>query len=218
MRRTGFLRVFQRALSFRLPSDVRKSPFFFPGPALNFGANHASHSNLTFLHADSLLPLGWDVLVASFLGDPTVSCAAFGFGVSRGASPPVPGIRFVELTANFRSRYFGLPYGDQCLSISRRWFDFVGGYPEQGLMEDYEIVSLLGRRARLVGGLTGERVVILPGPPVQCDDRRWRKLGVIRTCLTNSELVNKYNAGTGADELFEQYYGKKVERTKDVVF
>jgi hypothetical protein len=82
-------------------------------------------------------------------------------------------------------------------------------------MEDYEMVDLMRKRAKRIGPLTGERFLIFPGSPVLCDDRRWRKLGVWKVTTTNSALVGKYNGGLGADELYEIYYGKKVERDED---
>ena len=141
-----------------------------------------------------------------------MNCTAFSFGIKY-QEPFIVGLRAVEICANIRATAFCLPYGDQCLSLSRRWFNFVGGYPDQGLMEDYELVHLMRRRAQMINGISGEKFVILPGPPVLCDDRRWRKLGVVKTTWTNSALVNLYNEGMGADELFEKYYGKKIERS-----
>jgi hypothetical protein len=95
------------------------------GPALNFGAASSTAGNLCFLHADSLLPVGWDLTISSGLADPRVNCAAFNFGIAK-ASPPIPGIRAVEISANLRARLFHLPYGDQCICMARRWFEHVG--------------------------------------------------------------------------------------------
>ena len=49
--------------------------------------------------------------------------------------------------ADLRSRYTRLPYGDQALFVRRDAFDRVGGFPDQPLMEDFE----LSRRLRRVG-------------------------------------------------------------------
>ncbi|KAL7429481.1 hypothetical protein ACHAXM_001715 [Skeletonema potamos] len=132
-----------------------------------------------------------------------------------------PGIRAVETTANLRTHLYSLPYGDQVLSLHARVFHFLGGFPDQCLMEDYELVSLLRRRAAVLGGIypiggmklnriSYERLAIIPGPPALCSPRRWQKFGVIYTTFTNSRLVSLYagDRNMSADELFQIYYEK----------
>ena len=51
--------------------------------------------------------------------------------------------------ANWRARVLGLPYGDQGLLISRRFYDAVGGHPEEPLMEDVALVRRIGARRLL---------------------------------------------------------------------
>jgi glycosyltransferase involved in cell wall biosynthesis len=128
-----------------------------------------------------------------------------------------PGIRAVEATANLRTHLYSLPYGDQVLSLHACVFDFLGGFPDQCLMEDYELVSLLRRRAALFavprtpgGNPAREGLAIIPGDPALCSPRRWQKFGVLYVTYMNSRFVNLY-AGTrrmGPDELFRLYYGK----------
>ena len=131
-----------------------------------------------------------------------------------------PGIKAVEITANIRSRLFALPYGDSVLSLHARIFDFLGGFPDQCLMEDYELVALLRRRAALFappsellapGSGTKEKVAIIPGTPALCSPRRWQKLGVLYVTYANSKFVNLYAGATrmGPDDLFQLYYGRE---------
>ena len=149
-----------------------------------------------------------------------------------------PGIGAVELTANLRSRFFALPYGDQTLSLSKAVFDFVGGYPDQCLMEDYELVGLLRRRASVMAKLTStngtavaigsdgvleqERLGIVPGDPALCSPRRWQKFGVLYVTYTNSKLVRTYGKDEmredcGPDGLYRRYYGRDPpKRSEDV--
>lgn len=132
-----------------------------------------------------------------------------------------PGIRAVEATANLRTHLYSLPYGDQVLTLHACVFHFLGGFPDQCLMEDYELVSLLRRRAALLDGvypngqmklkrMSYEKVSIIPGPPALCSPRRWQKFGVLYTTFTNSRLVSLYAGvrNVSADELFQLYYGK----------
>jgi len=141
-----------------------------------------------------------------------------------------PGIRAVEATANLRTHLYSLPYGDQVLTLHACVFHFLGGFPDQCLMEDYELVSLLRRRAALLDGfypngqmklnrISYEKVAIIPGPPALCSPRRWQKFGVMYTTFTNSRLVSLY-AGVrrmSADELFQLYYGKDPPKRSSTV-
>jgi hypothetical protein len=67
-----------------------------------------------------------------------------------GGRPFPPGIRAVEMTANIRTQLFSLPYGDQAISVPKDMFDFLGRFPDQCLIEDYEIVMLLRKCAALL--------------------------------------------------------------------
>jgi len=192
------------------------------GPCLNFGASIANGQLLCFLHADTILPQDWDNKLVQTLrnvdhnGRYPNSCA-FSFGIDtspkglKGGTYP-PGIKAVEFTANLRSRLFSLPYGDQCICIAHTIFRFLGGFPDQCLMEDYVLVSLLRQRAALMHernpqGDSLERLKIITGEPALCSPRRWQQFGVLRVTYLNSKYVNLYAAGMSADELFCKYYG-----------
>ena len=128
------------------------------GPCLNFGANQASGRVYTFCHSDTTLPAHWDFKAIAALderhfdGSVRANSCAFSFGIDTSEAgleggPHPPGIKAVETTANIRTHLFSLPYGDQVLSVPAVVFDYIGGFPDQCLMEDYELVSLLRRRA-----------------------------------------------------------------------
>ncbi|MFO8150477.1 MAG: hypothetical protein R6T93_09280, partial [Trueperaceae bacterium] len=57
-----------------------------------------------------------------------------------------PAARRVAAAANWRTRWLGLPYGDQGLLIARAFYDALGGYPDAPLMEDVALVRRIGRR------------------------------------------------------------------------
>lgn len=211
------------------------------GPCLNFGASVATGRILTFCHSDTLMPYHWDGRIVSTLeldvnhakesSSTTIlranSCAfSFGIDTSReGLSMPFdtanasyypPGVKAVEFSANLRTRLYSLPYGDQVLSLHACVFHFLGGFPDQCLMEDYELVSLLRHRAALLSfpsdstrDYQGEKLAIIPGEPALCSPRRWQKFGVLYVTWMNSTFVNLY-AGPrklGPDDLFRLYYG-----------
>jgi rSAM/selenodomain-associated transferase 2 len=118
------------------------------GHQLAEGAELAASSWLLFLHADSVLTKGCGSLAATFLMDPVNEDRAAWFQLSfddQGAGP-----NRVSNAANWRSKTFGLPYGDQGLLISKSLYNLTGGYSDLPLMEDVDLVRRLGR-TRLVG-------------------------------------------------------------------
>ncbi|KAL7550837.1 hypothetical protein ACHAWF_014037 [Thalassiosira exigua] len=213
------------------------------GPCLNFGASVATGRILTFCHSDTTLPFHWDEKIVatlehsgvhdgeqSFNHSARANSCAFSFGIdtscgrlsmtfdSSDAAYYPPGIKAVETAVNIRSSLFSLPYGDQALSFHAIVFEFLGGFPDQCLMEDYELMTLLRKRASSFvppsvspGSSLKEEILIIPGTPAVCSPRRWQKFGVLYVTYTNATCVNLY-AGSrrmGPDDLFHLYYGRK---------
>lgn len=218
------------------------------GPCLNFGAYCATGCVLTFLHADTIMPAHWDEKIVTTLEQNEGMCrnkvtransCAFSFGIDtspEGLSMPFEpsvstycprGVRAVEFFTNLRNRLFSLPYGDQVISLHACVFHFLGGFPDQCLMEDYELVCLLRRRAALFvspvehapsGTVMREKIAIISGAPALCSPRRWQKFGVLYVTFMNHKFVNLY-AGRrkiGPDDLFKQYYGQEAPKREAV--
>jgi len=108
------------------------------GGQLAMGATLATRPWLLFIHADTVLSEGWLNAVQAHLATPD---KAGYFRLRFDATGFVP--RFVAGWANFRSRLFGLPYGDQALLISITLYANVGGHPNQPLMEDVALALAL---------------------------------------------------------------------------
>lgn len=226
------------------------------GRALNVGMDHALACSrtpvLTFLHADTLVPVGWDVRIADALLLPKKTsgnncnsgprrpyfpqACAFTMGIegvtggqstlsysapsqaaasspAAAASPPPlpPGLRGAEWLGVLRC-HCGLPYGDSVLSFRTTTLEYIGGFPEQPLMEDYELMDWLRVRSYLLSGPSpsndycGEKVVLLPDR-IQCSPRRWKAHGVAYTSLVNAICIYRYRTlGVPAEDLFEFYY------------
>lgn len=117
------------------------------GNQLKAGAEVAKGQWLLFLHDDTVLDLGWEREVQSFM-DRTVrtnrplSAAAFRFALDDFGFMP----RLLEAIVRFRCLILGLPYGDQGLLISKRLYNDLGGFRPIPLMEDVDIIRRLGRR------------------------------------------------------------------------
>ena len=113
---------------------------------LNAGARAAHGGVLLFLHADCALPANAAALVERALRDSTTVAGAFRTWHLADDGRFAPWLHLADL----RSRYTGLPYGDQAPFVRRAVFEEVGGFPEQPLMEDLELSRRLRKRGRIV--------------------------------------------------------------------
>jgi len=111
------------------------------GRQLATGAKAARGDWLLFLHADTVLVPGWTDAVAEFLPEPTDRAGYFRLSFDQDGG----GAARVSCLANWRARVFGLPYGDQGLLIHRDFYQVLGGYPDEPLMEDVILVRRIGR-------------------------------------------------------------------------
>lgn len=129
------------------------------GAQLNAGAAEASGDILVFLHADTRLPEDFAGIVRDALRDPEIAGGSFALKFE-----PCPALlKINEITANWRTRLFHLPFGDQAIFVRSSLFRLLGGFPDLPLMEDVEFA----RRLRRAG-----RTVFLP-IPVRTSSRRY---------------------------------------------
>jgi hypothetical protein len=137
------------------------------GPTLNYGADCTNGTILTFLHSDVILPADWDVKIqATLIPSPSrdqsssssssvVHACAFSFSTNlsaqglEGMGYPW-GIQAVHFTVGLRTSRLKLPYGDNVISIPTTYFKYLGGFPDQPIMEDYSLMDLLRTRAKVL--------------------------------------------------------------------
>jgi rSAM/selenodomain-associated transferase 2 len=140
---------------------------------LNAGAAVATGEVLLFLHADVALPSDAARWVHAALRNSEVVAGAFRTWTVSDLGPSRLG-PLLHL-ADIRSRYSGLPYGDQALFVRRAAFAQAGGYPAQPLMEDLE----LSRRLRRLG-----QICTVPAR-VQVSGRRFLARPIAYTLAVN---------------------------------
>ena len=164
-----------------------------PGRALqmNAGATYASAGILLFLHADTVLAVRADQLIAAALASGQTVWGRFDVRIA-GQSPM---LRVVSGLMNLRSRLSGIATGDQAMFMTRAAFDAVGGFAPQPLMEDIEMskrLRQLSRPACLRAKAT-------------TSGRRWDTHGVWRTVLLMWRLRFAYWRGAAPDQLAKLY-------------
>lgn len=162
------------------------------GPQLAAGARAAKGVWLLFIHADTMLEPAWADAAAAFIKAHAVDrrAAVFRFTLD----DPSPAARRLELYVAWRSRRFGLPYGDQGLLISRAFYDTIGGYREIALMEDVEIVRRIGRT----------RLVHLP-VAARTSARRYARTGYKRRGARNLLCLGLHFLGVKPETLARLY-------------
>ncbi len=158
---------------------------------MNAGAEIAQGDCLLFLHADTILPDGYERYIRDTLFDDRNVCGAFQLRIEG----DFRGRRFVEAMTSFRSRWLAMPYGDQALFIRSEDFRRMAGFKDMAIMEDYDFI----RRARRLGSIvTVEAFVSTSG-------RRWERLGVLRTTVINQMMIAGYHVGVSPRKLAEYY-------------
>jgi rSAM/selenodomain-associated transferase 2 len=139
---------------------------------MNHGAWRAYGDVLLFLHADVSLPPDAALQVERTLADERAVAGAFRTWHVADGGQTAPWLHLADV----RSRYSGLPYGDQALFVRREAFWNAGGFPEQPLMEDLE----LSRRLRRLGRISIARAC------VRVSGRRFLEHPVRNALLVNS--------------------------------
>lgn len=163
------------------------------GWQLRRGVAGCDGSWLLLLHADARLPGGWPAEIERAMRAGAQTAWAFPLAIEAAG----PALRLVGALSTLRSRWRGLPYGDQGLLLSRALYQRSGGLAPLPLMEDLEFVLRLRRLAP----------VRLLRRPLLVDGRRWRRLGVWRTTWRNARLRRAWRRGMDPALLARLYYG-----------
>jgi rSAM/selenodomain-associated transferase 2 len=170
------------------------------GGQLIAGAARAKHPWLLFLHADTVLDVGWEREVSHFIdrvdsGRIKPAAAAFRFALDDEGLAP----RCLEGLVGLRCALLRLPYGDQGLLIPRALYEKVGGYRELPVMEDLDLVRRLSAikmlRARAVTSAV-----------------RYRSEGYLRRAFKNQMCLVLYALNVPAARISQFYSGAGADR------
>ena len=167
--------------TYKIASDLNvKIISSIPGRAaqMNKGAMLANGEILLFLHADTRLPPGFDVMIRTVLQKTGTVAGAFALRIDA----EVASLRLVEWGVNMRSRFWQMPYGDQAIFLTKDVFNKIGNFPELPFMEDFEIM----RRLKRIGRIT------IISVPVITSARRWLQKGIWKTTLINQIVIIAY--------------------------
>ena len=164
---------------------------------MNVGTSVASGDIFLFLHADTRLPDGFEDRVKEAILEGAVA-GAFLFGTDMNTSS----MKVIENATHFRAYRLGIVFGDQAIFATREAFFRAGGYPEQPIMEDYELWKRLGK--------VGKRSLIPLS--VITSARKWEKQGTWRTTLINQAVMWLYVLGVSPEKLAKWYKSKMRNR------
>jgi len=164
-----------------------------PGRAqqLQAGLEATTGEVVVFVHADTRLPAGWADALLRAVARPGCVGGAFDFAFEREERGTSRMLAWVECGARLRSRWLGLPYGDQALFAWRSELEAIGGVPQTPVMEDIDLVARLRRRGRLV------RLPLA----AHTSPRRHIERGVWRTALRHALATVAWRLGAPRERL-----------------
>ena len=167
------------------------------GPQLALGASWASGADwLLFIHADNQLPPNWRENVERHIAKHPDSAGYFRYRADdRGFWT-----RFMDFWVAMRCQWWGLPYGDQGLLISRAMYDALGGYGDMVLFEDVDVID----RIKAKFGRTKLRPL---AGHMRVDVSKYAAKGIWSTGRRNLRLLKDYRAGVDIETLRQRYRG-----------
>ena len=166
------------------------------GIQLKKGAEASNTRWLLFLHADTILNKKNISDIYSFMIAENIYKAGF-FKLKYKNKKFLA--KIISNWANFRSRIFKLPFGDQGLLISRYYYFKLGAHPETPIMEDLEFILKVPKNKRLL--LKSE---------VSTSFRRFEKNGILLQGLTNilCQIMFMLNIKKNTINKIYNFYGK----------
>jgi len=158
---------------------------------MNAGAKIAKGEYLLFLHADVQI----DEICLSMLKNRICGNEIQWGWFALTLDSPRFIYRVIEMGANLRNRFTGIPLGDHGIFVKKDMFDIIGGFPEIPIMEDLEFVKKMNI---VTNGIEIKS-------PVKISVRRFEHSGIIRTLSIMWVLKILYYFGVSPERLAKYY-------------
>lgn len=149
---------------------------------------------LLFIHADNKLPDNWDGRVKRHIKNHPNCVGYFRFRADASGF----WARFMDFWVAMRCQWWGLPYGDQGLLISREMYDALGGYKPIPLFEDVDMID----RIKAKFGRTRLRPL---GGHMRICVEKYQADGFWARGRRNLKLLKDYRRGEDVDNLKQRY-------------
>ena len=162
--------------------------FLGRGLQISEAIDKSSGDWILIIHADTSLSLDWSVEILQKIDKD------FAYNFKLKFKSKSLFARILEYWAQIRSKFLGLPYGDQGFLIHRDLLGSVGGFPKTPIMEDVALAS------RLRGKI--EPLDILAHTSAE----KYQKNGWLRQSIINFSILVGYLIGKDTNLLYKIYY------------
>ena len=158
------------------------------GLQISKGIEKSQGDWILILHADTSLSLDWSVNLLQKID------RKFAYHFKLKFKSKSLFARILEYWVQMRSKFLGLPYGDQGLLIHRNLLNTLGGFPKIPLMEDIALARKLKNGTKSLDILA------------HTSAEKYHKNGWFRQSGLNFFLLIRYLLGEDPHQLFKVYY------------
>ena len=158
------------------------------GLQISKGVDKSRGDWILILHADTSLSLDWSVNLLQKID------RNFAYHFKLKFKSKSLFARILEYWIQIRSKFLGLPYGDQGLLIHRDLLNNFGGFPKIPLMEDIALARKLKSETKSLDILA------------YTSAEKYHKNGWFRQSVLNFFLLIQYLLGKDPHQLFKVYY------------
>ncbi len=162
------------------------------GTVLSEGAKQASGDIIVFLHADTILPDGWDHAVLQAMDDQRV----IGGGFSLAMDEPKAYLKFLIFLSKLLFYSFHELWGDRALFVRSSFMKQHLGEFAIPMMEDVRLTTLMKKEGK----------VVLLKETVTTSARTFRKYGLLHNTLRILLVRLLYGVGRDPQKIYEYYY------------
>ena len=158
------------------------------GLQISKGVDKSRGDWILILHADTSLSLHWSIKFLQKID------RNFAYHFKLKFKSKSLFARILEYWVQIRSKFLGLPYGDQGLLIHRDLLNTLGGFPKIPLMEDIALARKLKSETKSLDILA------------YTSAEKYHKNGWFRQSVLNFFLLIQYLLGKDPHQLFKVYY------------